>query len=160
MNPICFTPIGIIHTPFQEMAGMPIQAIAGKGIAGYIELDARFVEGLQDVEGFSHLILVFHLHQMTHYKLTVTPFLDIEPRGIFATRGPKRPNAIGLSTVHLVRVEKNILHIEDVDMLDGTPLLDLKPYAPQIDDRANAKIGWFESKLARVNEVRADERYK
>ena len=155
MNPISFTPIGIIHTPFQEMKGMPIQAVAGKGIAGQVELDERFIEGLSDLEGFSHLILIFHLHQMTEHKLIVIPYLDTEPHGVFATRSPKRPNAIGLSTVRLMRIEKNILHIEDVDILDGTPLLDIKPYVPQIDDRTNVKIDWFESKIARVNEVTA-----
>lgn len=139
---------------------MPIQAIAGQGVEGTIVLDPVFAEGLRDIEGFSHLILLYHLHQMTEANLIVTPFLDMQPRGIFATRGPKRPNAIGLSTVRLARVEKNSLHIQDVDMLDGTPLLDLKPYVPQFDDRANAQIGWFEGNIDRVNQVRADERYK
>lgn len=122
MNAICYTPIGAIHTPFQEMKGMPIQAIAGQGVQGTIILNYAYVEGLRDIEGFSHLILLYHLHQMTEAKLVVTPFLDTQPRGIFATRGPKRPNAIGLSTVRLLCVEQNILHIQDVDMLDGTPL--------------------------------------
>lgn len=125
MNPICFTPIGVIQTPFQEMRGMPIQAIGGQGVEGTILLDPAYAEGLRDIEGFSHLILLYHLHQMTQAQLVVTPFLDSQPHGIFATRGPKRPNAIGLSTVRLLRVEKNVLYIQDVDMLDGTPLLDL-----------------------------------
>ena len=160
MNPICFTPIGIIHTPFAEMKGMPIQAIAGQGVEGTIELEEAYVEGLRDIDGFTHLILLYHLHQMTESKLVVTPFLDTQPRGIFATRGPKRPNPIGFSTVRLLRVENNLLHIQDVDILDGTPLLDLKPYVPQFDDRADAQIGWFEKNIERVHEVRADERYK
>lgn len=160
MNAICYTPIGIIRTPFQEMNGMPIQAIAGQDIQGTIELEPAYIKGLRDIEGFTHLILLYHLHAMTQAQLVVTPFLDTQPRGIFATRGPKRPNAIGLSTVRLVRVEQNILHIQDVDILDGTPLLDMKPYVPQFDDRANARIGWFEKNVERVNQVRADERYK
>lgn len=159
MSPICFTPIGIIHTPFKETAGMPIQAVAGEGVEGTIELDPTLVEGLGDIEGFSHLILLFHLHQAAEPKLVVTPFLDTKTHGIFATRGPKRPNAIGFSTVRLVRVENNILHIQDVDMLDDTPLLDMKPYVPQFDDRAGAKIGWFENNVARVKEIRSDDRY-
>jgi tRNA (adenine37-N6)-methyltransferase len=160
MNPICYTPIGVIHTPFREMQGMPIQAIAGQGVEGTIILDPAYAEGLRDIEGFSHLILLYHLHQMTQAQLVITPFLDSQPHGIFATRGPGRPNAIGFSTVRLVRVEKNLLYIQDVDMLDGTPLLDLKPYVPQFDDRAGAQIGWVEANVQRVNEVRADERYK
>lgn len=160
MNELAFTPIGTIHTPFHEIVGMPIQAVGAQEFFGHIELDPEYAEGLRDIEGFSHLILVYHLHRVTQTQLTVTPFLDSTPHGIFATRGPNRPNALGLSTVRLVRVEKNILHIQDVDMLDGTPLLDVKPYVPQFDDRAGARIGWFQKNIARVQEARADNRYR
>lgn len=160
MEPICYTPIGIIHTPFQEMAGMPIQAVGARAVVGTIELVPAYVEGLRDIEGFSHLILLYHLHQITEPKLIITPFLDTQPRGIFSTRGPKRPNAIGLSTVRLLRVERNILHIQDVDTLDGTPLLDIKPYVPQFDDRAGARIGWYESNIEHAKDIRADDRFR
>ncbi len=160
MDPICFTPIGIIRTPFTEMAGMPVQAAGAHASEGRIELDPAFAEGLRDIESFTHLILLYHLHQMRGAQLVVTSFLDSEPHGVFATRAPKRPNPIGLSTVRLVRVEGTILHIQDVDMLDGTPLLDMKPYVPPFDDRANVRIGWYEGKLERLGEVRADDRFR
>lgn len=109
---------------------MPIQAVAAQGVAGQIELDPTYQAGLHDIGGFSHLILLYYLHLVQASSLLVTPFMDNQPHGIFATRSPKRPNPIGLSVVRLVRVEANILHIEDVDVVDGTPLLDLKPYCP------------------------------
>ena len=160
MEQICLNPIGTIHTRYRETAGIPIQTVAGKGVPGYIELDPTLTDGLLDIHEFSHLILLYHLHLVGPAKLVVTPFLDTQQHGIFATRGPKRPNALGLSTVRLVRVESNILHIQDVDMLDGTPLLDIKPYVPQFDDRTEAEIGWFKEKVERVHEVKADDRYR
>lgn len=156
---VCFTPIGIIRSPYPEPVGMPIQAVAAQGVAGQIELDPIYQAGLQDIEGFSHLILLYYLHLVQESSLLVTPFLDNQPHGIFATRSPKRPNPIGLSIVRLVRVEGNILHIEDVDIVDGTPLLDLKPYVPTFDIREGAAIGWFEQNADRVYSVRADQRF-
>jgi tRNA (adenine37-N6)-methyltransferase len=156
MEPICLQPLGVIRTPFTDPVGMPIQAIAAQGVQGHIELDEKYQAGLRDIEGFDYLILVYHLHQIREPALVVTPFLDSEAHGVFATRSPKRPNALGLSTVRLLRVEGSVLHISDVDMLDGTPLLDIKPYVPQFDNRANARIGWFEKQITRVQEVRAE----
>jgi tRNA-Thr(GGU) m(6)t(6)A37 methyltransferase TsaA len=115
--------------------------------------------GLQDIEGFSHLILLYHLHLIQEPSLVVTPFLDDQPHGVFATCSPKRPNPIGLSIVRLVRVDGGTLHIEDVDMVDGTPLLDLKPYVPTFDIREAASIGWFGKNIDQVYEVRADQRF-
>lgn len=112
------------------------------------------------MKGFSHLILVYHLHLSRGFTPTVTPFLDDEPRGVFATRSPRRPNPIGLSTVRLVRVEDHTLYVEDVDVVDGTPLLDIKPYVPQFDDRVGARIGWLEENVDRVHSVRADHRFR
>ncbi len=139
---------------------MPIQAVAAKGVAGRVELAPEYGGGLRDVEGFSHLILVYHLHLSRGFTPTVTPFLDDEPRGVFATRSPRRPNPIGLSTVRLVRVEGHTLYVEDVDVVDGTPLLDIKPYVPQFDDREGARIGWFEENVDLVHSVRADHRFR
>ena len=150
----------MIHTPFDKTAGMPIQAVAARGVAGTVEVFPEYEEGLRDVGGFSHLTLLYHLHLAGEPGLTVRPFLDTEPHGVFATRSPRRPNAIGLSTVRLVRVEGRTLHVEDVDVTDGTPLLDIKPYVPAFDDRNGARIGWFEGKVERVNEVRADDRLR
>jgi tRNA-Thr(GGU) m(6)t(6)A37 methyltransferase TsaA len=159
VDPVAFRPIGIIRTPFPSPDGMPIQAVAARGVAGTIEIDDALVDGLADLDGFSHLILVYHLHLMTGARLTVTPFLDETPRGVFATRSPARPNPIGISTVRLVRVRGATLDIEDVDMVDGTPLLDLKPYVPPFDDREDVRIGWFAGRLERLSEVRADDRF-
>ena len=162
MDPVAFRPIGIVRTPFTESAGVPIQAVAAVGVAGRIELDPALVDGLDGLEGFSHLILIYHLHQVTATRLTVTPFLDEQPHGVFATRAPTRPNPIGISTVRLVAVsvEAATIDIEDVDMVDGTPLLDLKPYVPPFDDRADARIGWYEGRLGSLADARADERFR
>jgi tRNA (adenine37-N6)-methyltransferase len=159
-EPVVFRPIGVIRTPFTDEAGMPIQAVAATGVAGRIELDSKLADGLADLDGFSHLILVYHLHRIVRPRLTVTPFLDDRPHGVFATRSPARPNPIGLSTVRLVGITGTTLGIEDVDMVDGTPLLDLKPYVPAFDDRPDARIGWFADRLGPLAETRADERFR
>lgn len=156
--PICLTAIGTIRTPFQTLDGMPIQAVAAQGVTGRIELDPAYAPGLRDIGGFSHLTLIYHLHRMEVPALEVVPFLDSEVRGVFATRSPKRPNALGLSTVRLLEVEGTTLHIADVDMLDGTPLLDIKPYVPQFDVREGATIGWFAAQIHRVGQVRSGQR--
>jgi tRNA-Thr(GGU) m(6)t(6)A37 methyltransferase TsaA len=157
---ITYRPIGVIRTPHNEAAGMPIQATAATGVPGRIDLDREFVAGLADLEGFSHLILLYHLHLITAPRLTVTPFLDDQPHGIFATRSPARPNPIGLSTVRLIAISRATIEIEDVDVVDGTPLLDIKPYIPAFDDRAGARVGWFAGRLGELREARADDRFR
>jgi tRNA-Thr(GGU) m(6)t(6)A37 methyltransferase TsaA len=159
MDPVTFRPIGLIHTPFTDVDGMPIQPTAAAGVRGTIELDPAFAAGLLDLDGFSHLILLYHLHEVRAARLTVTPFLDVSLHGVFATRSPARPNPVGLSTVRLVGIRGSTIEIEDVDMLDGTPLLDIKPYVPAFDDRAGASIGWFAGRLDRVAGVRSDRRF-
>ena len=159
MDPVVLRPIGRIRTPFAETAGMPIQAVSATGVPGTIELDPALVDGLLDLDGFSHLVLLYHLHRIGEARLTVTPFLDEHPHGIFATRSPARPNPIGMSTVRLVAVDGPKLTIEDVDMVDGTPLLDLKPYVPAFDDRADARIGWFAGALGGLASARSDGRF-
>lgn len=160
MDPVTFQPIGVVRSPFSATEGMPIQAVAAAGVRGRIELDPALAEGLADLEGFSHLVLLYHLHRIGEPRLTVTPFLDTRTHGIFATRSPARPNAIGMSTVRLVEVSGTTLEIEDVDILDGTPLLDIKPYVPAFDDRAGARTGWFADRVAAVGETRADARFR
>lgn len=160
MDEVRYEPIGVVRSPFTETTGMPIQGVAAEDVAGRVEILPAYRDGLRDIEGFSHLILLYHLHLSWGPELTVTPFLDDEPRGVFATRSPRRPNPIGLSTVRLVGVDGSTLHIEDVDIVDGTPLLDIKPYVPHFDDREGARIGWFEGKVGRVHNVRADERFR
>jgi tRNA-Thr(GGU) m(6)t(6)A37 methyltransferase TsaA len=144
---IRYRPIGIIHSPFKKPEEMPIQLLAAKGIKGRVELFKEYVEGIEDLEGFSHIILIYHLHLSKKYSLKVKPHMDDKLRGVFATRAPHRPNPIGISTVRLVRIKRNILHIQDVDMVEGTPLLDIKPYVPEIDVRNTRKIGWLEKAL-------------
>jgi len=160
MATITYTPIGTIHTPWQEMTGMPVQPVAAQGIPGTVVIAPDFVPGLRDLNGFSHLILLYHLHQMTGYQLTVTPFLDTVAHGIFATRSPKRPNPIGFSVVRLLDVMGDTLRVADVDMLDGTPLLDLKPYVPAFDAHDTERIGWFAANIEKVHQTRADERFR
>jgi tRNA-Thr(GGU) m(6)t(6)A37 methyltransferase TsaA len=157
---IVYRPIGTVRTPFKERTGTPIQPAAATGAAGRIEIAPEYVEGLRDLEGFSHLILLYHFHRSVGYELTVVPFLDDEPHGLFATRAPKRPNAIGLSVVRLKSVDGCVLHIENVDLLDGTPLLDIKPYVPQLDLQDVEKIGWFARALGRIDGHTADERFR
>lgn len=158
MEKIVYQPIGIIHTPFKVANGMPIQSVAAKGVGGSIEVDPIYQTGLKDIVGFSHLLLLYHLHLVEDYKLEVIPFLDDQPHGVFATRSPKRPNSIGLSIVKLLSVEANTLQIEEIDVIDGTPLLDIKPYVPEFDVRITEQIGWFSTRVANVYTVRAGER--
>jgi tRNA-Thr(GGU) m(6)t(6)A37 methyltransferase TsaA len=160
MEEIRYRPIGVIRSPFKEAEGMPIQPAAAAGIAGTVELKPEFAAGLKDIEGFSHLILIYHFHRVEGYSLEVKPFLDDILHGVFATRAPKRPNPIGISVVRLVRVEERVLHIEGVDILDGTPLLDIKPYVPEFDAVAAERTGWLAGKAGRVRGMRADGRFK
>ena len=161
MEQIIINPIGIIHTPFHEVENMPIQPIAAEGVKGYIELLPEYVPGLKDIEGFSHITLLYHFHKINGYNLEVVPFMDTTTRGIFATKAPKRPNAIGLSTVKLIKVEGNIIHIEQIDVLDQTPLIDIKPFYPRYDNRDNVSIGWLEkNKDLPLEKLRADNRFK
>ncbi|MCX5877591.1 MAG: tRNA (N6-threonylcarbamoyladenosine(37)-N6)-methyltransferase TrmO [Deltaproteobacteria bacterium] len=157
---IVYRPIGIIHTPFKEVENMPIQPSGAAGIYGTVELFPEFAEGLKDLDGFSHLILLYHFHESRGYKLIVTPFLDSEHRGVFATRAPKRPNPIGLSIVRLVRIQGSTLDIENVDILDGTPLLDIKPYVPEFDHQEDCRIGWLEQVQRMVKTKRSDDRFR
>jgi len=155
-----YRPIGVIRTPFREPAGTPIQTTSSVGSAGHVELDPAFGAGLRDLDGFSHLILLYHLHRVGVVKLTVTPFLDDREHGLFATRAPARPNPIGLSVVRLVTVNGTRLDIEDVDMIDGTPLLDLKPYVPAFDVRHDVRVGWYAERLDRIEGATADDRFR
>jgi tRNA (adenine37-N6)-methyltransferase len=159
MEKIVYTPIGVVRSPFTDVKGMPIQPSGAVGVQGTVELDPNLVAGLKDLEGFSHIILIYHLHLSEGYTLEPIPFLDKTPRGIFATRSPKRPNPIGLSVVRLVGIEGTTLKIEDVDVMDGTPLLDLKPFVPALDNRETDRIGWFADVVHRASEVRADGRF-
>jgi tRNA-Thr(GGU) m(6)t(6)A37 methyltransferase TsaA len=139
---VSMRPIGIIHSPHRQAEKTPIQPTFATGIEGTVEIDPAFEEGLTDLEGFSHLWLIYLFHLAGEPRLTVKPFLEDVPRGVFATRAPRRPNPIGLSLVRLVRRVGRTLYVEDVDILDGTPLLDIKPYVGRFDVREGARCGW------------------
>ena len=160
LNQISYTPIGIIHSPFIELDGMPIQPSAARGIKGHIFINEEFAEGLDDLDGFSHIYLLYHLHLSNSYNLKVVPFLDDKLRGIFSTRAPKRPNPIGLSLVKLNQIEMNRLEIENVDIIDGTPLLDIKPYIPEMDEVDHLRIGWLSKHVKEINSRKSDKRFK
>jgi tRNA-Thr(GGU) m(6)t(6)A37 methyltransferase TsaA len=150
MNQVTYTPIGIVHSPFKEPEGTPIQPPGARGVAGSVELFPEYVEGLKDLAGFSHIILIYHFHRAKSPSLLVKPFMDDEPHGIFAVRAPSRPNPIGISVVRLVKVQANVLHIEDVDIIDGTPLLDIKPYVPEFDPPEVERRGWLEKNVGKL----------
>jgi tRNA-Thr(GGU) m(6)t(6)A37 methyltransferase TsaA len=141
-----FQPIGLIRSPFTHKRETPIQPYRSRA-AGTVEVLTEYEDGLRDLDGFSHLILLYHFHRADPgYDLTVTPFLDERPKGLFATRYPRRPNGLGLSVVRLVRREANVLHVAGIDVLDGTPLLDIKPYVPRFDAVPEAAMGWLEGR--------------
>lgn len=157
---IIFKPIGIIKTPYKKKDGMPIQPTGAIGIKGEIEIHHAFVEGLKDLDGFSHIILIYHFHNSEGFQLNVKPFMDDRLHGIFSTRAPKRPNPIGLSVVKLNKIENNILYIENIDVLDGTPLLDIKPFVPDVDCPKANKLGWLEGKSNKMGDKISDSRFK
>lgn len=156
---ICLNPIGRIVSPWKNPEGMPIQSAAAQGVKGKIILLPGYVPGLQDLEGFSHIILIYYFHNIRESKLIVKPFLDDQPRGVFATRAPQRPNQIGLSVVKLIKVEGDTLYIENLDILDGTPLLDIKPYVPMIDEHAATSIGWLAGVKNALEDIKSDNRF-
>lgn len=154
-----YQPIGIIHSPFKTAKGMPIQPYGAAGIRGTVEIKRQFKEGLKDLDGFSHIILIYHFHRSDGCNLLVTPFLDNVERGMFATRAPKRPNNIGLSVVRLIGIDGCTLTIDGVDVLDGTPLLDIKPYVPDFDSPDVTSIGWIEKAQTTARSCKADDRF-
>jgi tRNA-Thr(GGU) m(6)t(6)A37 methyltransferase TsaA len=157
---IVYRPIGIIHSPFHDLAEMPVQPGEDLRAPGTVEVFEEFEAGLKDLEGFSHIILIYHFHQVLGGRLLVTPFLDTQTRGVFATRAPTRPNPIGLSIVRLVSIQGNILSVDHLDTLDGTPLLDIKPYIPAIEPQEDIRIGWIEEAREKFNHKRSDDRFK
>lgn len=152
-------PIGIICSPFKELSGMPIQPAGATGVTGTVEVFEEYRTGLQDLGGFSHIILLYCFHGSQGYNLHVVPFLDSKPRGLFATRAPKRPNPIGLSVVQLDNVDDGLLQIRNVDILDGTPLLDIKPYVPQFGPQGEIRTGWMETVKRSVVSRKSDNRF-
>ena len=159
MKEIRYRPIGIIHSPFKTREGTPIQPIGGIDINAEVEIFPEYVEGLQDLKEFSHIILLYHCHLSQAYKLTVKPFLDDVAHGLFATRAPARPNPIGMSLVRLKRIENATLFVQDIDIIDQTPLLDIKPFVPDFDVRTAERAGWVENKAVNAKKVSDDGRF-
>ena len=157
---IAYRAIGILRSPFQDIAGMPVQPVGAMGIAGHVEVHPEFARGLTDLEGFSHVFLLYHLHRVTGYDLMVKPFMDTSHHGIFATRSPKRPNPIGLSVLELAGIEGNTVHLRNIDILDGTPVLDIKPYVPRFDVWEGERTGWFATKAQQADTLRSDDRFR
>jgi tRNA-Thr(GGU) m(6)t(6)A37 methyltransferase TsaA len=150
-------PIGIIHTPFKQAEGTPIQSSFAEGAKGIVEVFDEFAAGLKDLDGFERIWLIYWFDRAKESKLLVTPYMDTVERGLFATRAPARPNPIGISPVKLERIESNKIYVSDVDILDGTPLLDIKPYSPQIDCFEVSRVGWLKSVKGKKH--KADNRF-
>jgi len=152
------TSIGVIHTPHKQATGTPLQPVFAQGTQGTVELFPKFAPGLKDLDGFERIWLVYWFDRASEAQLEVTPYLDTQTRGLFATRSPCRPNPIGISCVRINRIESNVIHVLDVDMLDGTPLLDIKPYIPAFDAHTAERIGWFGA--VQGISVTADDRFE
>lgn len=153
------SPIGVIHSPFTSPSGMPIQSTGATGIRGSVEIFPPYHSALMDLDGFDRVILIYLFHQTTGWTPTVIPYLDTSPHGLFATRAPRRPNSIGISVVQLLDITGGILTIEDVDLLDQTPLLDIKPYIPAFDSYPDSRAGWLEEAQHRAPVTRSDDRF-
>ena len=154
--------IGTIYTEFIKIEGMPIQPTGAKGIKGKIQIKEKYEKGLKDLEEFSHIILIYLLHEVDGYMLEVKPFMDTQTHGIFATRSPKRPNRLGVSVVKITDVKNNTIYVENVDILNETPLIDIKPYVPQLyeDTIDELKVGWFEKNHKKAKSQKSDARFK
>jgi tRNA-Thr(GGU) m(6)t(6)A37 methyltransferase TsaA len=152
-----FVPIGTIHSPFSQPAGTPIQPSRAGGARGVARIYEPFRQGLRDLEGFERIWLVYYFHEAPPGQLLVRPFLDKTPRGVFATRAPARPIPLGMSAVRLLGVQEACLEVEDIDVVDGTPLLDIKPYVPEFDSYPDSKAGWFDE--SRSQRQCADDRF-
>jgi len=159
MSVIHYKTIGIIHTPFTSADATPIQPTGAAGVKGTIHIKQEYQDGLQDLDGFGKIIVLYHLHHVQQEHLVVTPFLDSRSHGVFATRAPTRPNPIGLSILTLNRVEQNILHVENVDMLNESPVIDIKPYIPSVDSFADEHIGWLAKAHEQFKHAQSDNRF-
>jgi len=151
--------IGTIRSPFTDPKGTPIQPVGAKGIKGRIELFPEYVAGLQDLNGFSHIILLYYFHRADDGPMIVTPYMEDKPRGVFSVRMPGRPNHIGISVVRLLSIKDNVLEIENVDILDETPLLDIKPYVTKCDIYETEREGWLTPISDKAESKKCDGRF-
>lgn len=159
MESITFRPIGILKTPFDLPADMPIQPLSSKGAKGKAIVFPEFSDGLYDLDGFTHVIVIYYMHRVRRQELIVTPFFDTSPHGVFATRAPVRPNPLGISVLELEKIDGNTLYLLNVDMLNGSPLIDIKPYMPDFDSFPSAKAGWYDKIESKPESPRSDNRF-
>jgi tRNA-Thr(GGU) m(6)t(6)A37 methyltransferase TsaA len=159
MDEIRYQPIGVARTRYKSLEGMPLQPSAVRDERGLIHIHYEYAAGLKDLDGFSHIHVIAHMHQGKPGNLVGIPFLDDKPRGVFSTRSPRHPNPIGLSTVRLINVEETVLFVAGLDLLDRTPILDLKPYVPEFDQQDADRIGWLAQRAQNVHSTRADDRF-
>ncbi|SDP47122.1 tRNA (N6-threonylcarbamoyladenosine(37)-N6)-methyltransferase TrmO [Desulforhopalus singaporensis] len=152
-------PIGVIHTPYTKLTNMPIQPKGAKQATGTVEVSPEYAEGLEDLDGFSHIYLLYSFHKAKKTALRVIPFMDENWRGVFSTRSPLRPNHIGMSVVELVGVDKTLILVRGIDVLDGTPLLDIKPYIAAFDEVKQSRSGWMTKSAAEVESTVSDDRF-
>ena len=157
---IIYKPIGIIHSPFKTIEGIPIQPAAAKEIQGEVKINKEYSMGLNSLEEFSHIILIYHFHLTNGYKLKVIPFMDDVEHGLFATRAPSRPNPIGISVVKLKSISDNVIKVENIDVIDGTPLLDIKPYVSRFDNVSEEQNGWLSKGKNDIESMKSDKRFK
>jgi len=158
MDIVKYKPIGVVHSPFKGGGGIPRQAAGAPDVAAQIEIFNEYIEGLTDLDGFSHIVVIFHLHLVQKGSLKACPPWDHKEHGVFATCSPYRPNAIALSVVRLESIERKILNISSVDMADGTPVLDIKPYIPDLNPTKAIRVGWLEGKIKDMNKSKSGER--
>lgn len=159
LSKIEYNSIGIIHSPFKECKGTPIQGVSAGDTEGIVEVFPEYAAGLKDLDGFSHIILLYHFHLSGRFTLRVKPYLDNRLRGLFATRAPSRPNPIGITIVRLIKIEGTKLYIRHLDIVDGTPLLDIKPYIQEFDMREIHKTGWLEKLVHKLHQTKDDNRF-
>ncbi len=156
---IVFKPIGFIRSPHATLEGMPIQPAGAKDIEGSVVVNPMYEEGLEDLDGFSRIFLFYFFHKSKGFDLKVKPFMDTSERGLFSTRAPRRPNPLGISVVELLGREGNILHVRGVDILDQTPIIDIKPYVPRFDSHESERTGWLEKNAVKADSMRSDKRF-
>ena len=152
--------IGVVHSPFDLAAGTPVQPFCAAGTEGHIEVFDSYLDGLQDLDGFQRIWVLFWCHRARRPKLRVIPYRDTVAHGLFATRAPSRPNPIGLSALRLYDISGNVLHVGELDILDGAPVLDIKPYVSQYDSYPAQRCGWLDGGRAREDVIVADDRFE
>ena len=153
-------PIGTIRSPYKAIDDMPIQPKGAPAVEGHIVVEDKYIDGLQDLDGFSHIYLLYSFHKATRTEMLVTPFMDTQTRGVFATRSPLRPNHIGISIVRLLRVEGGTVVVGGIDIIDGTPLLDIKPYIEKFDGVEESRSGWLQASNEEISKKRSDNRFR